>query len=93
MMMVMDVAGARRLQVLLQSVEIFLRGGKISRLQILGKLIERLRDGITVLRAGAALRSRLLQGCEVGLRGRQIPRLQGLAQLLELLLKLLPGTV
>jgi hypothetical protein len=79
-------------QVLLNVGVILLRGGKVSRLQVLRELVERLRDGVAARgRSGgaAALRQILLQGHKVGLRGAQVPGLKVFSELLELLLQLL----
>ena len=89
MMMSPRVRGV--LEVLFQVCVVLLRGGNISRLEILPQLGERLRHGIAGLRGQrrAGLRPKLLQRREILLRGRHVAVLQILAELLELLLKLL----
>ena len=79
-------------QILLQDGEIFLRGGKVTRPEVAGELVEGLGDGV---RGGgrrgrgntdASTRKGFLQGGEIGLRGREIAGQEILAELFDALL-------
>lgn len=95
-MMAITGHGPPLLKILLESREIRLCGRKIARFQVLGKLSDRLRNGIARLRD--ALRSRLatlrlageqlLERGEVGLRLRQTAGVEILPKLLKVLTNL-----